>query len=154
MSDLNYEEFFENRQVDEPEHFNRYRRGLTLSSLLIITILAGGLEFFSVSTGGLGLRISRGWGMHAVVLAVFAFYWYAYSVVRRKVLLDLEKQKEQTLWDEYIKWVISRQMSVDFRTALGSQETLPMNYSNETWPRPKKEVGVVCSVESNRITSM
>ena len=99
--------------------------------MLIVTILAGGLEFATVSAGSVGLKITRAYGMHIIVWAVFVFYLYAYRTVRRNILGQLENMKTQTLWEPYVKWLSNMHFRADLKFAIGKDlSNVGLRYSN------------------------
>ena len=100
--------------------------------MLIATILAGGLEFATVSAGTLGLKITRAYGMHVVVWAVFIFYLYAYGAMRRNILGQLEIVKSQTLWKPYVKWLQNQHLRDDLQTVAGRNlVNIGLSYSSK-----------------------
>lgn len=101
--------------------------------MLIATILAGGLEFATVSAGALGLKVTRAYGMHALVWAVFIYYLYVYSVVRRSIISQLDRMKNEKFWINFASWLAQRHFRADLEAAAGrSLKNVGLNYNSDT----------------------
>ena len=83
--------------------------------MLIVAVLCGGLKFTTVSAGSaVGLQVTRPYGMHIIMWAVFFYYFYAFTVVRRNVKAQLNEMKFASLWDNFVEWLAQRHFFADF----------------------------------------
>ena len=131
MGKIERKQLFTDNPINPPEHFNRYRRGLTISSMLIVAILFGGLRFENVSAASVGLKITYPLGMHALVWSVFLYYLGAYWVMRRDILDQLDRYKKEANWPAYVAGLASRHFNADIDKASGRLlKNIELNYES------------------------
>lgn len=150
MSNVNFDDFFGllASHISPPANSTRYRRGLIITSMLVTTILVGGLEFATVTAGGMaGLEVTRPLGMHVLAWLVFAYYMYAFHFVRQEIVSQLEIMKAQTLWSRFLEWLCRRRLEIDIEDAIGkSIANLPLSYSTDMEDVPEKAPGGICRI--------
>lgn len=71
--------------------------------------------------------------MHALIWAVFFYYLYAYRVVRRSIVSQLDRVKNESLWTPFVDWLTQRHFRADLEAAAGRNlKNVGLNYQSDT----------------------